>query len=288
MRVIRDPGQMQGYANELRAKGKTIAFVPTMGFFHEGHLELMRVGRKMADEVVVSIFVNPTQFGENEDLSAYPRDYERDENLAASVGVDTIFYPTPENMYPQSYDTYIKLEKLSAPLCGVSRPVHFRGVATVCTKLFNLVKPHWAIFGEKDRQQLMVIQQLVKDLHMELEVVPVPTWRESDGLAMSSRNAYLTESERPHATALHKALKHAEKMVESGVRDADTIIKEGKAILEATPMIRIDYMELRSARDLSKITGTLDEDAVLAVACYLGKARLIDNTVLRRKGTTKV
>lgn len=280
MKIICDPKEMQDHSEALRCQGKTIAFVPTMGYFHEGHLELMRIGRRMADEVVVSIFVNPTQFGKNEDLSQYPKDMDRDLKMAGGVGVDTIYAPTAEVMYKEGYETHIRVENSSAPLCGVSRPVHFGGVATVCTKLFNAVRPHWAIFGEKDYQQYLVVKRLVRDLDMDLEIVPGPTFREPDGLAMSSRNVYLKPEERKQAPTLNRSLCEAQNLVDQGERDAGVILAKVLEMIAKADLGQVDYAELRSVPDLKEVSGRIEGPTLLALAVYFGSARLIDNTVL--------
>jgi pantoate--beta-alanine ligase len=273
---------MQRRANDWRKEGKIIAFVPTMGYLHEGHLSLMREGREKADVVVVSIFVNPTQFGPNEDLDRYPRDFEGDEKKCREVGVDAIYYPSVEEMYPKGYQTYVNVTELSKGLCGTSRPGHFQGVATVCTKLFNAVKPHFAIFGEKDYQQLQVIRRMVKDLDMDLEIIGMPTVREPDGLAMSSRNKYLNKDERARAAYLFKSLSEARSAYEKGEREVaklGEIVKEG--LKRANPC-EIDYIEIRDANDLTPIE-KVDQPAVIAIAVKIGSTRLIDNIVLGRR-----
>jgi len=279
MEIIRDTGKMQRRAEALRSQGKRIAFVPTMGYLHPGHLSLMEEGKRRADVLVSSIFVNPTQFGPQEDLEAYPRDFENDEKLMQEVGVDIVFYPTVEGMYPEGFQTSVRVEKITRHLCGASRPVHFGGVATVVTKLFHIVKPHVALFGDKDFQQRVVIQRMVRDLNFDVEVVGCPTVREPDGLAMSSRNAYLSPTERQKALAGKQALDHAVERFQGGMRDAGTLLDEARDILTACPDMRVDYLKICD-------TGTLEEveqvrvEAVLAVAVFLGKTRLIDNVVL--------
>lgn len=251
-----------------------------MGFLHEGHLTLLREGRKRADELVLSIFVNPTQFGPNEDFDAYPRDMERDLALAKKEGVDTVFTPTPEELYTENFQTYVSLEKLPHHLCGLSRPVFFRGVATVVTKLFNIVKPHIALFGQKDFQQLAVIRQMVKDLNFDIEIIGVPTVRESDGLAMSSRNAYLSDEERPAALSLYKSLLDAKAKIESGEVDANSILKQSIQLIEAYPGTQIDYIKMcdpDTLDDIDEITGPV----LMALAVKVGKTRLIDNMVIQ-------
>jgi pantoate--beta-alanine ligase len=219
MKIINSIAQMQSFSESIRLQGKKISFVPTMGYFHEGHLDLMREARKIADCLVVSIYVNPTQFGPKEDLSKYPRDFDRDSKMAQSVNVDVIFNPPDEEMYPENYQTYVNVKKVTQNLCGLSRPVHFRGVTTVCSKLFNIVKPHVAVFGKKDYQQYITIKRMVADLNLELEIIGMATVREADGLAMSSRNVYLKVNERPSALNLVNSLKLAQKFMTVGRED---------------------------------------------------------------------
>lgn len=280
MKIIRDTAQMQSHSDSLRAKNKTISFVPTMGYFHEGHLSLMKIGRELGDELVVSIFVNPTQFGPDEDLEAYPRDMERDMKLLAEIPADIIYIPNVEQMYPPHYETYVRVEKTSEPLCGESRPIHFRGVATVCAKLFNAVKPHCAVFGKKDFQQILVIEKMVRDLNFDIEIVHGETYREPDGLAMSSRNVYMTQEERKQAPVIYKCLKEAEKMVTQGERDSGTILAKIREKLDNVSLGKIDYIEIRSLPELEEVEGGLNGPTLLAMAVQFGKSRLIDNIVL--------
>lgn len=278
MELIETVRDMQDFSESLRLRGKRIAFVPTMGYLHDGHLELMKEGKKRADCLVTSIYVNPTQFGPNEDLDKYPRDFERDERLSGDVGVDVIFYPANSQMYPENYHTYVTVEDISTNLCGLTRPTHFRGVATVCAKLFNIVKPHVTIFGRKDFQQLAVIKRMVADLNMDIEVVGIPTVREPDGLAMSSRNAYLKKDERESALSLSRSLKLAKSLYDQGQRDAGIIIKEVKGFIEKHPGTRIDYAKICDAETMKDV-GHLDGRSVLALAVWVGTPRLIDNYV---------
>ncbi len=279
MKIISTAGEMQQFALEARSAGKTIAFVPTMGFLHEGHLSLLKEGRKRGDILVLSIFVNPTQFGEGEDFDAYPRDHERDCRLAEEVGTDVVYLPTPEQMYPEGYLTYVEVEGITEDLCGASRPGHFRGVTTVVTKLFNIVQPNVALFGAKDFQQLAVIRRMVIDLNMPIEIVGMPIFREADGLAMSSRNVYLSASERQQALVLSQALKAGRELVAGGETDSAKLLAELTALIEAQPAARIDY--LRICHDLQLIDQTtVDDSAVLLMAAYVGKTRLLDNGYL--------
>jgi len=279
MRVVERIAEMQELADRLRAEGKSIGFVPTMGYLHEGHLTLVRRAREENDVVVVSIFVNPTQFGPGEDYDRYPRDLERDLRLCEREEVDIVFHPSVEEMYPRPYRTYVVVEEISEPLEGKSRPGFFRGVATVVTKLFNIVKPHRAYFGEKDYQQLLVVRQMVKDLNFPIEIIPVPTVREPDGLAMSSRNTYLNTEERRAATALYRGLMAAKALFEKGERDARRLVEECRKVLEAEPLVRVDYVEICDAEELKPIE-RVEGPAFLAVAAFVGPARLIDGIVL--------
>jgi len=278
MKIIETVKEMQAYAESLRIGGKKIAFVPTMGYFHEGHLDLMRDGRRRGDCLVISIYVNPTQFGPNEDLAKYPRDFERDREMAASVGVDVIFYPPNEEMYPDNYQTYVNVEGVTDNLCGLSRPGHFRGVTTVCCKLFNMVKPHVTIFGKKDFQQLTAIKRMVIDLNIDLEVIAMETTREKDGLAMSSRNIYLKPEERESALSLSRSLKMAKEMYEQGERDAGVILKKVRNFIGGHSHARIDYVQICDTKTMKDIE-RLDSEAVIALAVRVGSARLIDNYV---------
>jgi pantoate--beta-alanine ligase len=261
-----------------RRSGKTIGLVPTMGAFHEGHLALMRAARAEADVVVVSLFVNPAQFGPSEDLSAYPRDLDRDTALAEAEGVDLLFAPAVEEVYPDGFDTRVEIGGLTETLEGESRPGHFTGVATVVTKLFNMVGPDVAWFGQKDAQQALVIRKLVRDLNMPVRVQVAPTVREPDGLAMSSRNAYLDGADRERASALSRALAAAEQAVAAGRIDAADVLAAARAELDAAG-VTPEYLELRSAHDLSPAEG-VNGNTLLAVAARVGRARLIDNTML--------
>lgn len=278
MRVIRSIREMQTTSESLRNSGKIVAFVPTMGYFHEGHLSLMREGRKRGDCLVVSIYVNPTQFGPGEDFERYPRDLERDLNLAEGVGVDVIFTPEDGEMYPERYQTYVNVEKVTQNLCGIFRPGHFRGVTTVCAKLFNIVKPHITIFGKKDFQQYVTIRRMVKDLNIDLEVIGMPTVREADGLAMSSRNVYLKPYERESALSLSRSLKMAKEMYEKGERDAGKIVAEVKNYIEKHPYTKVDYVKICDVETLEDVT-YIEGETVVALAVRIDKTRLIDNYV---------
>jgi pantoate--beta-alanine ligase len=278
--IIRDPREMRARTEDLRRDGRKIAVVPTMGALHDGHLQLLRTARARADIVILTIFVNPTQFGPNEDLARYPRDEAGDLAKARTCGIDLAFCPDAPAMYPAGAQTFVEVRELQQPLCGASRPGHFAGVATIVTKLFHLTNPHLAVFGEKDFQQLAIIRRMVRDLDMGIEIVGVPIVREGDGLALSSRNAYLSAEQRKTALALSKGLAAAEAAVKAGERDGAQIVAAARALIEGAPQARIDYIELRDADELTPVT-TLSRPAVLAMAVFVGTTRLIDNRVLR-------
>jgi pantoate--beta-alanine ligase len=278
MKIICSVREMQSFSESLRNRGQKIAFVPTMGYFHDGHLSLMREGKLRGDCVAISIYVNPTQFGPSEDFERYPRDFERDKALAEGVGVDVVFYPENKEMYPEHYQTYVNVEKVTENLCGSLRPGHFRGVTTVCAKLFNIVKPHYAIFGKKDFQQLSAIKRMVQDLNMDLEIIGMPIVRETDGLAMSSRNVYIKEDERNSALSLSHSLKLAKQMYDRGERDTFRILDEVKIFIEGHPYARIDYAKICDTTTL-KDSERLEGESVLALAVMISKTRLIDNYV---------
>ena len=280
MDVITSVQQMKLFSARARATNKRIAFVPTMGFLHEGHLSLMREGKKQGDILIVSIFVNPTQFGPSEDFEKYPRDFVRDSRMAESVGVDVLFAPEASEMYPPDHQSFIRVTEVTRGLCGKSRPTHFQGVATVVGMLFNIVRPHVALFGEKDYQQLITIQQMVKDLQMDVEVVGMPIIREVDGLAMSSRNTYLQPEERKAALSLHRSLKRARELIFNGECRAGHLINEMSEVIQLEPLVRMDYIEICDARTLEPVD-RIDRDVVIALAAYVGKVRLIDNFVYR-------
>ena len=277
--IITAVKDMQKRSDKMRCQGKTIVFVPTMGFLHEGHLSLIREGKKHGDDMVVSIFVNPTQFGPSEDLETYPKDLKRDLDLLQKEGVNAVFTPDADEIYGGKYQTYVELEKLPNHLCGLSRPVFFKGVATVVTKLFNIVKPHVTIFGQKDYQQLTVIRQMVRDLNLDIEVIGAPTVRESGGLAMSSRNTYLTPDQRISALSLNKSLQKAQTLVENGLKDADKIIDTAAELIRSHPETEIDYITICDPETLDDMK-TIDKPALMALAVKIGKARLIDNMIL--------
>ncbi|MBN2125931.1 MAG: pantoate--beta-alanine ligase [Deltaproteobacteria bacterium] len=275
--------EMQKRAEEIRLSGKTIALVPTMGFFHEGHLELMRIGKRHADVLIISLFVNPIQFGPSEDFEQYPRDTDGDLAKAREVGVDIVYLPSVEEMYPGNFQTSVTVKKVTQHLCGLSRPGHFDGVTTVVAKLFNATKPHLAVFGQKDYQQLTVISRMVRDLNMDIQVVGAPTVREPDGLAMSSRNAYLNPEERQSALCLKKSLDLASEMVEQGEKDAGRIKKAIEELVLSHPFTAIDYISISHPFTLDE-TEIVEGESLLALAVRVGKTRLIDNCLLA-KGT---
>jgi len=279
MEIVSDPRDMQAVSLAWRRLNRRIALVPTMGFFHDGHLSLMRYGREHGDRLVVSLFVNPAQFGPAEDLNRYPRDLERDEARAREAGVDVLYIPAAADMYPEGYQTYVTVEDLSRPMCGASRPGHFRGVATVVLKLFHQVLPHLAIFGEKDYQQLAVIKRLVADLNVPVEVAGRPIVREADGLALSSRNSYLSPEERRSALVLFQALTRARDLAASGEAEAEKILSEVTRIIGSTPGTRLDYAVLVDPRTLTNVD-IIRGSARLAMAAWVGGTRLIDNMLL--------
>ena len=280
MRIIESIAEMQQAAEGWRCDGKRIGLVPTMGYLHEGHLELMRSLRPQCDVLVISIFVNPAQFAPNEDFERYPRDLERDIRLASAVGVDIGFMPQVAEVYPEGYQTYVTVTEVAAPLCGRSRPIFFRGVATVVAKLFHMVKPHVAVFGEKDFQQLVTVRRMVQDLNMEIEIIGHPTVREADGLAMSSRNAYLTPEQRQKAVRLNQSLRRAQALVQGGEQAGEAILNKVREVLDEDNDVRIDYAELCDPATLQPVT-RVEGPTLLALAVHVGVARLIDNAILK-------
>jgi pantoate--beta-alanine ligase len=281
MEAVRSVREIREIRENWRQKKEIVALVPTMGYFHEGHLELMRQAKKKGHRVVVSLFDNPTQFGPGEDLERYPRNEKRDIELAQKVGVDLLFVPSPQEMYPKGYNTYVEVgPELTAILCGAARPTHFRGVTTVVAKLFNIIEPDYAFFGQKDFQQAVVVKRMASDLNFPLEIITVPTVREEDGLAKSSRNAYLTEEERKIAPFLFRALKEGEKAIlEEGLRDIEAVRERMIKVLQPEKKINLEYLEIRRSEDLAplaKIEGVVG----IALAARIGKTRLIDNMVV--------
>ena len=279
MRIITDINKMQAFSRRIQRKGKAIGFVPTMGYLHQGHLSLMRRARGENDYLVISIFVNPAQFGPREDFKRYPRDFARDKKLSKLCGVDVIFYPRVKDMYPDGYRTHVNVEDLSKVLCGASRPGHFRGVTTVVLKLFNIVQPDVAYLGQKDAQQAIVIKRMVKDLNLPVKIKTQPTVREKDGLAMSSRNTCLSKEQRKDATILFKSLQTAVGMIKSGYKSPRKIIAKMRKMIKSRRGVRIDYIKIVNIDDLSeieKIRGHL----LIAAAVVFGKTRLIDNAII--------
>ena len=279
MKIIETIREMQEIALTARREGKRIAFVPTMGYLHEGHASLMREGRCRGDLLVASIFVNPAQFGAGEDFESYPRDLSRDTAIAATAGVDLIFAPAAREMYPAGYQTWVDVERITLPLCGASRPGHFRGVTTVVVKLFNAVQPDVALFGKKDYQQLAVIRRMTADLNLPVEIVGMPIVREADGLAMSSRNAYLSADERQSARCLSRAINRAREQYRRGTTDITELRAGVLSLIGAEPRAVIDYAEFRDGETLEEVT-IAGDDTLLALAVRIGKTRLIDNCLL--------
>ncbi len=282
MQIINDATALQTLTATLHAEQKTIGFVPTMGALHDGHLSLVKAARKQTDVVIASIFVNPTQFGKHEDLSRYPRDLERDAELLAPLGVEYLFTPTPDEIYPAGYATYVNVEGLSEMLEGASRPGHFRGVATVLTILFHLVRPHRVFMGQKDAQQCVVVKKMVRDLRIPTEIVIVPTRREADGLAMSSRNQYLSAEQRRAAPVLFRALTQAQKLFASGERDAQAITRAMQQTIAAEPLGVLDYIAVNDAQRLAPVTIIHEQAVIVSLAVRFGTTRLIDNMILSR------
>jgi pantoate--beta-alanine ligase len=278
--IIKTPSAMRARSDAWRVAGKRVAFVPTMGYLHEGHVSLLEEGRRRGDVLVLSIFVNPTQFGPKEDLSRYPRDLEGDLAKAERAGVTVAYVPEAAAMYPDGYQTFVEVERLREGLCGASRPGHFRGVATVVLKLLNVVQPTVALFGMKDYQQLQVIRRMTRDLDVATEIVGMPIVREPDGLAMSSRNAYLSPDERTRALSLSRALGAARGDFTAGQRDAATLVAKARQVIDGSAGVRLDYLELRDGESLELLDGDVTRPAVMAIAAFVGNTRLIDNQLL--------
>lgn len=270
------------FINKEKYKGRSIGFVPTMGYLHEGHLSLIREARRENDLAVISIFVNPTQFGPKEDYKRYPRDFRRDKELAEKTGADIIFYPSVKEMYPDGYLTYAEVTDITERLCGKSRPGHFKGVVTVVAKLFNIVQPDIAYFGQKDAQQAIVIKRMVQDLNMEIKIKVMPIIREPDGLAMSSRNRYLSRDERKDAIVLYQSLNLAKRLIKNGVKDAGRIKSEMKQLITSKKNARIDYISIVDTKNLMELK-RIEKGALIALAVYIGKTRLIDNIIIGEK-----
>ncbi len=279
MKIINHIDKMKTYARIMKKENKLVGLVPTMGYLHEGHLSIIKAARNQSDIVIVSIFVNPVQFGPDEDFEKYPRDIKRDEELAKECGVDIIFYPKKEDMYPEGFSTYVDVEKLTKVLCGKSRPGHFRGVTTVVMKLFEIIKPDIAYFGQKDAQQAYVVKKMIEDLNMDIITKIMPIIREEDGLAMSSRNIYLTKSKRKDASLIYKSLKLAEGLIGSGEINPKKIIKKMRDLLSEKPSLKIDYILIVDTKSLKEVT-TVEGEVLIAIAVFIGKTRLIDNIIL--------
>ncbi|HKL81532.1 MAG TPA: pantoate--beta-alanine ligase [Desulfobacter sp.] len=279
MDILKTKAAMQTWSAAKKRQGKTISFVPTMGYLHKGHVSLLEIGKPLSDELVLSIFVNPTQFGPNEDLDAYPSNIQNDLNLAEQAGVTAVFLPDKNEMYGHDYQTHVFLDHLPQYLCGRSRPMHFGGVATVVTKLFNIVMPDVAIFGKKDFQQLAIIKQMVKDLDFNIQIIGGEIIREKDGLAMSSRNAYLTPEQRASAVCLSRAISLLKQRVAQGVRSVPDLVREAETFILSFDHTRIDYIELCHPRTLESLD-TVQAETLVALAVQVGKSRLIDNALI--------
>ncbi len=280
MEIVTGIKDMQKCSEKYKKEGISIAFVPTMGYFHDAHMMLFEEGKKRGDVLVASVFVNNLQFGKGEDYATYPRDLNKDSAMARKAGVDILFVPDMSEMYPSGFETYVTVEEVTKNLCGIFRPDHFRGVTTVVVKLFNIVMPNTAVFGEKDYQQLITIKKLVDNLNFDIDIVSIPIIREEDGLALSSRNAYLTPSERSAAPLIYKALKEGEKAFQRGERNAEIIIKAVKEVLDKEPIIKPEYLKVCNSDTLKDID-RIEDKCLLALAARIGKARLIDNIMLR-------
>lgn len=276
MKSVKTVEEVRGEVRPIKQAGKSIGLVTTMGFLHEGHLSLIRRARKENDYLVVSVFVNPTQFGENEDYGSYPKNLERDLAKCKEAGVDLVFHPDPDEMY-KNHKTYIEVKDLSKKLCGVSRPIHFRGVATVCAKLFNISMADRAYYGQKDAQQFIILKKMVEDLNFDIELISCPIVREESGLALSSRNKYLSKKEKEDALVLHRALEKAETMLDRGVQ-AGEVIDAMKAVIDEVPTAEIDYIKIVDLEELEDVD-VIDQDVLVALAVKIGPARLIDNII---------
>jgi len=279
MKIITTVKEMQAYVKHNYKKGRKISLVPTMGYFHDGHQMLIREARGICDRLVVSIFVNPLQFGRGEDFAAYPRDMKRDLELAGKLRVNVVFAPSAEEFYPAGYSTYVEDEKLSKKLCGAFRPGHFKGVMTAVAKLFNVIRPHTAVFGRKDAQQVAVIKKMIRELNYPIHMVVVPVIREKNGLACSSRNKYLTSRERKEAAIIYSSLRKAQEMASGGARDAAEIAEAVKSVMATCPLVQPQYVELVDPESLERVRRA-GKGTLIAVAAMVGKTRLIDNIIL--------
>jgi pantoate--beta-alanine ligase len=286
MEMIRDIATLRSHIKNARLVGKTIGLVPTMGYLHEGHLSLLRQAHRDNDITILSIFVNPLQFGVGEDYEEYPRDLETDATKAKEIGCDFIFAPSVKEMYPEGYATFVDVERLTEDLCGAARPGHFRGVTTVVTKLFNIATPDNTYFGQKDAQQALVLKRMAKDLNMDLTVNIMPIIREADGLAMSSRNVYLTPQERTAATILSRSLRQAEEKIKNGERDAKAVIRFITETIQSEPLAKIDYVGVVGTDEIKK-TETITGQTLIALAVRFSNTRLIDNIILEVRSNAK-
>ena len=282
MKTITKAKEIHDAVKEEKSRGKSVGLVPTMGFLHEGHLSLVRESVQQTDVTVVSIYVNPAQFGPKEDLKEYPRDINRDTEILEAEGVDYIFSPDNEEIYPEGYKTYVEVHDMQDTLCGRSRPGHFRGVCTVVLKLFNIIEPDFAYFGQKDAQQAIILKRMVQDLNLGVKIEVLPIVREEDGLALSSRNAYLDQEERKAARVLSQSLEEAREMVKSGEQDSGQIISRMKEMISQEPRAKIDYVEIVDRENLNPVA-KIEKEALAALAVFVGKVRLIDNMILKVK-----
>ncbi|HEX9917289.1 MAG TPA: pantoate--beta-alanine ligase [candidate division Zixibacteria bacterium] len=280
MKIITSPNRMQEICNKMQRDGKVVGFVPTMGYLHKGHLSLVRVAKKKSDVLVVSIFVNPAQFGPKEDFKRYPRDFARDGDLLKEEGCDYVFAPKTKNMYPESYSTFIEVNGLSSKLEGASRPGHFKGVTTIVAKLFHIVQPDIAVFGQKDAQQVVIINKMVKDLNFKTKIVIAPTVREKDGLAQSSRNKYLSPKQRKDATVLYESLALAKGLIRNGEKDAKTIVNKMRELINKEKGAKIDYIAIANTENLNPIE-KIKGEVLISLAVQFGKTRLIDNIKMK-------
>jgi pantoate--beta-alanine ligase len=279
MEIVRRLARLRELSRDARADKRKLALVPTMGYLHEGHLSLVRLAREMADLVVVSVFVNPSQFGPGEDLESYPRDSHRDAELCKKEGTDVVYMPEASDVYPRGFQTWVEVEQITKSLCGAFRPGHFRGVTTIVLKLLNMVQPHFALFGQKDAQQCLVVERMIRDLNLDVELVIGPTVREPDGLAMSSRNKHLSADERRAAPAIYRALTTAERLYARGEREAARLLEAVRDGVEAEQLLKLQYVELVDTEALEPVERVVGR-CLLALAAFAGETRLIDNTLL--------
>jgi pantoate--beta-alanine ligase len=286
MKIIQGVDKMRTYAKIIKKENKLVGLIPTMGYLHEGHLGLIRAAKKQSDIVILSIFVNPLQFGPEEDFEKYPRDIKKDEELAKLCGADVLFYPEKNDMYRPGHSTYVNVEGLTEKLEGLSRPGHFRGVTTVVAKLFEIIRPDIAYFGQKDVQQALVIKRMVEDLSMDITMKVLPTVREPDGLAMSSRNVYLTDSERKDAVCLFEALKLAEGFIAGGERDAKKVVKKMRDFISKISSAKIDYISIMNTESMEEVS-EIKGEILIALAVFIGKTKLIDNMIINAEKQDK-